>query len=164
MAEKKRLRDKQIVIRLLDEEYEMLRAKCDEFGMSYSDYFRQLILFGSVKHSSKKDSKEDHKKFMYEINHIGGNINQIAHRVNSNRQECKADYDELMIEINHLYHAYSKAIKGDIDSFNEELERMNCALESILEKKNISENDILQIRKSIKDMNEKFNNFMKVGY
>ena len=29
MAEKKRLRDKQIVIRLLDEEYEILKAKCD---------------------------------------------------------------------------------------------------------------------------------------
>ena len=117
MAEKKRLRDKQIVIRLLDEEYEILKVKCDELGISYSDYFRQLILFGSVKQSTKKDSKEEHKKFMYEINHIGGNINQIAHRVNSNRIESKKDYEDLMMEMSHLYHSYSKAVKGDIDTF-----------------------------------------------
>ena len=61
MAEKKRLRDKKITVFLLDEEYEILKAKCDELGLSFSDYFRQLIMFGSVKQSSKKESKEEQK-------------------------------------------------------------------------------------------------------
>ena len=164
MADKKRLRDKQIVIRLLDEEYEMLRAKCDELGLSYSDYFRQLILFGSVQQSSKKDNKEEHRKFMYEINHIGGNINQIAHRVNKNRFETKDDYDELMMEISHLYHAYSKAVRGDIDTFNSELERVNDSLSFISDKKNVSNADIDYVKRIIRELKARFNDFMKVGH
>ena len=164
MAEKKRLRDKQIKVFLLDEEYEILRAKCDGLGLSYSDYFRQLILFGSVKQSSKKDTKEDHRKFMYEINHIGGNINQIAHRVNKNRIETKDDYDELMMEISHLYHAYSKAVKGDIDTFNCEIETINDSIKSISEKKEISNKDIDYIKRIIRELKARFNEFMKVGH
>ena len=164
MAEKKRLRDKQIVIRLLDEEYEILKAKCEELGISYSDYFRQLILFGSVKQSTKKDSKEEHKKFMYEINHIGGNINQIAHRVNSNRIESKKDYEDLMMEMSHLYHSYSKAVKGDIDTFNCDLECISDSIKTISEKKQINDKDIDFIKRTIRELKIKFNEFMKVGF
>ena len=164
MGEKKRLRNKKINVFLLDEEYEMLRAKCDEFGISYSEYFRQLILFGSIKQSSKKDNVEEHKKFMYEINHIGGNINQIAHRVNKNRIEAIEDYEELMMEISHLYHAYSKAVKGDIDTFNSELERINDSIDFISEKKNIPDSDLDYIKRIIKELKARFNEFMKVGH
>ena len=164
MAEKKRLRDKQIVVRLLDEEYEVLRAKCDELGIGFSDYFRQLILFGSIKQSSKKDNKEDQKKFMYEINHIGGNINQIAHRVNKNRIETKEDYDDLMLEMSHLYHAYSKVIEGDVDEFNSELETINNSIDSIEKKKTISNADIDYMKRILRELKVRFNEFMKVGY
>ena len=164
MAEKNRLRDKQIKVFLLDEEYEILKAKCDELGVSYSDYFRQLIRFGSVKQSSKKDNKEEHKKFMYEINQIGRNINQIAHRVNANRIEKKEDYEDLMIEINHLYHAYSKVVKGEVDSFNSEIENINDSINNISEKKEIADKDIAYIRKIIKELKVRFNEFMKVGF
>ena len=164
MAKKKRLRDKQIKVFLLDEEYEILKAKCDELGLSISDYFRQLIMFGSVKQSSKRDSKEELKKFMFEINHIGGNINQIAHRVNSNRVESKQDYEELMMEMSHLFHAYSKAIKGDIDTFNCELESISESVKAISQKKDISEKDISYIRRIIRELKIKFNEFMKVGF
>ena len=164
MAKKKRLRDKQIKVFLLDEEYEILKAKCDELGLSISDYFRQLIMFGSVKQSSKRDSKEELKKFMFEINHIGGNINQIAHRVNSNRVESKQDYEELMMEMSHLFHAYSKAIKGDIDTFNCELESISESVKVISQKKDISEKDISYIRRIIRELKIKFNEFMKVGF
>jgi len=164
MAEKKRLRDKQIKVFLLDEEYEILKAKCDELGLSYSEYFRQLIMFGSVKQSSKKNNKEDLKKFMYEINHIGGNINQIAHRVNSNRVETKSDYEELMMEMSHLFHAYSKAVKGDIDTFNSDLESIDESIKAISLKKEITNKDISYIRKIIRELRIKFNEFMKVGF
>ena len=164
MAEKKRLRDKQIKVFLLEEEYEMLKAKCDELGISYSDYFRQLIMFGFVKQSSKKDSKEEQKKFMYEVNHIGGNINQIAHRVNSNRIESKQDYEDLMMEMSHLFHAYSKVIKGDIDMFNAELESINESIKAISEKKEITDKDIQYVRRIIRELRIKFNEFMKVGF
>lgn len=162
MAEKNRLRDKQIKVFLLDDEYELLRAKCDELGLNYSEYFRQLIRFGSVKQSSKKDSKEEIKKFRFEINGIGRNINQIAHRVNANRFESKQDYENLMYEISHLYHAYSKVVKGEVDSFNCELEDINQTLKNISEKKNISDKDILYMRKIIKELRTRFNEFMKV--
>ncbi len=164
MAEKKRLRDKKITVFLLDEEYEILKAKCDELGLSYSDYFRQLIMFGSVKQSSKKESKEEQKKFMFEINHIGGNINQIAHRVNSNRVEAKQDYEDLMMEMSRLFHAYSKAVKGDIDTFNSELESINESVKTISQKKDISDKDISYIRRIIRELKIKFNEFMKVGF
>ena len=164
MAEKKRLRDKKITVFLLDEEYEILKAKCDELGLSFSDYFRQLIMFGSVKQISKKESKEEQKKFMYEINHIGGNINQIAHRVNSNRVEAKQDYEELMMEMSHLFYAYSKVVKGDVDTFNCELECISESVKTISQKKDVSDKDISYIRRIIRELKIKFNEFMKVGF
>ncbi len=164
MAEKKRLRDKQIKVFLLDEEYEIMKAKCEELGISQSDYFRQLIMFGSVKQSSKKDSKEEQKKFMYELNHIGGNINQIAHRVNSNRIESRKDYEDLMMEISHLFHAYSKAVKGDIDTFNSDLDSINESVKAISERKEITDKDIQYVRRIIRELRIKFNEFMKVGF
>ena len=164
MAEKKRLRDKQIKVFLLEEEYEILKAKCEELGISYSDYFRQLIMFGSVKQSSKKDSKEEQKKFMYEVNRIGGNINQIAHRVNSNRIESKKDYEDLMMEMSHLFHAYSKAIKGDLDTFNMDLDSISEFIKAISEKKEVTDKDIQYIKRIIRELRIKFNEFMKVGF
>ncbi|MBP3197612.1 MAG: MobC family plasmid mobilization relaxosome protein [Butyrivibrio sp.] len=164
MAEKKRLRDKKLTIFLLEEELEILKAKCDEFGISYSDYFRQLITFGSVKQSSKKDSKEEQKKFMYEVNRIGGNINQIAHRVNSNRIESKKDYEDLMMEMSHLFHSYSKAVKGDIDTFNMDLDSISESIKAISEKKEVTDKDIQYIKRIIRELRIKFNEFMKVGF
>ena len=164
MAEKKRLRDKKLTIFLLEEELEILKAKCDEFGISYSDYFRQLITFGSVKQSSKKDSKEEQKKFMYEVNRIGGNINQIAHRVNSNRIESKKDYEDLMMEMSHLFHSYSKAVKGDIDTFNMDLDSISESIKAISENKEVTDKDIQYIKRIIRELRIKFNEFMKVGF
>lgn len=164
MAEKKRLRDKQIKVFLLDEEYETLKEKCSNLNISYSDYFRQLIAFGYIKPSSRKDSIEDHKKFLYEMNHIGGNINQIARKVNSQRVETKADYENLMREINQLYHAYSKAVKGEIETFNEELDNIYEALKTISNKNKRTDADITDAKKMLAEMKIKFNEFMKVEF
>lgn len=151
---KGRARMKNLHVFLLPEEYEMLRAKCDELGLSFSDYVRQIILFGDVQTRFIRDSKEAHNQFMYEINHIGGNINQIAHNTNINRSVTPAEFEELQRNLCKLYHAYAVVVKGKLDDMYMLLDRIDENLDSIAAKDITRKKDIMILRNKVKEIKD----------
>lgn len=83
MAEKDRFRTKQIHIKLTEEEYELLRKKCDEFNITQAGYIRHSILYGGIKKPMPRVDENLIKQLVHEVNKIGNNINQIAYICNS---------------------------------------------------------------------------------
>ena len=71
-------------IRFSPEEYEQITSNLN--GKSFSEFARELILNGKVKISRVK--KVD-PALLYELNRIGNNLNQIAHKVNV--ESCEND-------------------------------------------------------------------------
>lgn len=92
MAEIHRKRTRKFTVHLLDEELAILDAKADETGLSKSEYIRNMILYGAP-HRITNVSPEDTRKFLFEMNRIGNNLNQIAAYVNSAK---KVDSDDIM--------------------------------------------------------------------
>lgn len=76
----KRIRNRQILLRVSDTEYEMIKHRmelCNETNMNR--YIRRMAIDGCV-------FNVDHTpidNMNYELNKIGANINQIAYKVNS---------------------------------------------------------------------------------
>ncbi len=71
-------KDKRVTIRFTDDEYNQLKEKADELGISLSTYIRKKTLGNRERISTKCD-----KKLLYEINRIGNNLNQIAKHCNT---------------------------------------------------------------------------------
>ena len=69
-------------LNLMQQEVELLKKKSESYGMTRSEYLRNLIVFGSVRAQSKL-SDSQFQDLLNELNHIGVNINQIARSVNA---------------------------------------------------------------------------------
>lgn len=103
--EKKSNRNKRITLRLNDFEHKMLEEKSKFAGKTQSDLIRNLIVDGKV--TVKKF--ENMLSLSREINKIGTNINQIAHRVNETKSFYENDIKVLknnMDEIKELFNKY----------------------------------------------------------
>lgn len=66
-------------IRLSEEELKQLKENADKKGMKESQYLRMLI---TNRPRDYPEIRDEIARLNNEINHIGININQIAHRVN----------------------------------------------------------------------------------
>lgn len=85
-------RNVQIIVRMTPEEKDRLQknmATCHCTNMSR--YIRQMALNGLIIYSDASDIRERN----YELNKIGTNINQIAHRVNQSGSIYKEDVEKL---------------------------------------------------------------------
>ena len=108
MAEKDRIRTKQIHIKLAEDEYETLKYKAEKAELTVADVIRYLIVYGHIrpKKFDEKSQKvlEDLREYLgkrvYEINCIGNNINQIAWNTNgrfqTNKEELTKAWSDLM--------------------------------------------------------------------
>lgn len=109
MAEKDRLRIKQINIRLTDTEYQYLHDKASSCELTMSDYIRKVITDGFV----IKYQSFDIKELSRELNKIGVNINQIAHHINANGGEYeRQDLDNLISEFSEIESVIFKHVWG----------------------------------------------------
>ena len=79
MGEKDRVRKREFLVHLLDEEFEVLSQKAQEAKMKKSEYIRNVILFGAA-NRQRTHSTEDAIKICYELNRIGNNINCLRSR------------------------------------------------------------------------------------
>lgn len=88
----KRLRNNQINIRVTDAEMEMIKHRmllCRETNMT--KYIRRMAIDGCIFHvdTSSIDTMN------YELNKIGTNINQIAHKINGTGSINESDMKNL---------------------------------------------------------------------
>ncbi len=87
-----RLRDRQINIRVTDYEYEQIQERKEKAGCSsLTKYIIDAAINGYLINVDYAEIKE----LSYELNRIGNNINQIAHRINSEGAVYKDEIEEV---------------------------------------------------------------------
>ena len=74
--------DKRITIRIPNELYEKLKQQSDETGYTLSEIIRMKLQKGN---RGKIPNKKLTQEFIYELNRIGNNINQITKHCNTNK-------------------------------------------------------------------------------
>ena len=78
------VKDHRITIRLTETEFELLDTYAQKAGMTHAEYMRWIISgkTPSLKYEIVFNSKEILKIFA-NLSNVAGNLNQIAHRLNS---------------------------------------------------------------------------------
>lgn len=90
--EEGRLRDIQVHVRMTASEYAKVKTNFQESGkMNMNDFIVETAVNGYTINIDYSQLKE----LCYEINRIGNNINQIAHKVNSTDIVYQTDIDEI---------------------------------------------------------------------
>lgn len=109
-----KIRFKAIQFYFTKEEFEKFISLVEKTDLTYSDFIKMKI-FASVnrKSVSKKEKfrEVDYKNLIAELNKIGGNINQIARRVNVNNSAILDSNIQASLE----------EVKTLIKNFKEEL-------------------------------------------
>ncbi len=77
-------RDKNLKVRVNEDEKRLIKYKADELGISVSEYLR-LTMFNNAP-VIKQVELSGIAELSYEINRIGNNINQIAYVANRNKE------------------------------------------------------------------------------
>lgn len=98
--EKYRLRDKQLSIRVTDYEYALMMKRMKEVGAaSMTEYIIDAATNGYLIHVDYSEMKN----LAYEINKIGNNINQIAHKINSENMIFQSEIEEIQEDIGMIW-------------------------------------------------------------
>lgn len=95
-----RLREKQLNIRLTEYEYQLIRERMEQTG---ARTLREFIVESATNGFLVKVDYSDIKGLAYEINRIGNNINQIAHKANSDGAVYKAQIEEIQADVNMIW-------------------------------------------------------------
>lgn len=105
MGEKFRLRESQLNIRLTDYEKGLIMEQFKASGKnSLREFIVESVTNGYIINVDYKEIRE----LAYEINKIGNNINQIAHKVNISNQVYKSDMEELQEDIDLIWRMLRK--------------------------------------------------------
>jgi hypothetical protein len=101
-----RTREKQVIFRTTYDEYNELKEKADNVGLSISDFIRTLVSGFEPREKPPLEFYEAIKQ----IRAVGNNINQIARLANStgivDELACRKQYDnlnQLVLEIKREY-------------------------------------------------------------
>lgn len=98
--EQYRLRDKQLNIRVTEYEYELIKRRMKESG---SASLREFVIDAATNGFLINVDYSDIKELSYEINRIGNNINQIAHRINSEKVIYKKEIEEVQHYVDMIW-------------------------------------------------------------
>lgn len=100
VKEKNRLRDKQLNIRVTDYEYQLIKERMEKAG---SSSLREFVVEAAINGFLINVDYSDLKSLTYEINKIGTNINQIAHKINAENAVYKSQMNEIQEDINLIW-------------------------------------------------------------
>lgn len=95
-----RLRNKQLKIRVTEYEFQMIQERMKQSG---SASLREFLVEVATNGFLINVDYSDIKSLAFEINKIGTNINQIAHRVNSNDAASKRDIKEVQDKVEQIW-------------------------------------------------------------
>lgn len=97
--DEERLRNRDIRVRASDMEYALIQANFKASGMQYlNDFMISAAMDAFVLNVDYSHLKE----LCWEINKIGININQIAHKINSTDMVYQTDIDEIKDEMEKI--------------------------------------------------------------
>lgn len=106
-------RDQLIKVYVTDDEKEQIRKNMQTSGLStLTNYVRLMALNGRVikiDFSTLKESLSETGQYVYELNKIGNNLNQIAHKLNQTDIVEQEDVEYLVSEFVKLQSNYIAA-------------------------------------------------------
>ncbi|MDO0896268.1 MULTISPECIES: plasmid mobilization protein [Enterococcus] len=106
-------RDQLIKVYVTDDEKEQIRKNMQTSGLStLTNYVRLMALNGRVikiDFSTLKESLSETGQYVYELNKIGNNLNQIAHKLNQTDIVEQEDVEYLVSEFVKIQSNYVKA-------------------------------------------------------
>ena len=109
MADNSRYRPEELKIRFTKNEKEYVRDRAESVNMTMTAYARKIMLDGAIIYRDVSL----YSKYLYELNAIGKNINQIAHNTNSLGITTKSDVTQLKQQFDRLKELYIQLL-GDI--------------------------------------------------
>lgn len=98
--EQYRLRDKQLNIRVTEYEYQLILERMKQSG---SATLREFVVDSATNGFLINVDYSDIKELAYEINRIGNNINQIAHKINSEGSIYKTEIKEVQDNVDMIW-------------------------------------------------------------
>lgn len=106
-----RTRPNQIVIRVSDEELELIKGKVVKSGISQQEFIIKALLEKPVVNT------DGIKEIVPELKRIGNNINQIAKRCNENTVNyetlsTKAELSKISRELNETWQLLKRLARG----------------------------------------------------
>lgn len=108
---------KPIAFRLTPADREAYLAKVAASGLTQSEFFRQAVLTNKTKVIARPKASADRKQMLHVFAKTSNNINQIAHRANSDHLQGKlseATYDQLLYQL-QVIARYLKASLNHVD-------------------------------------------------
>ena len=102
---------KPISFRLPESERQAWLAKVSASGMTQSEFFRQAVVANRTTVQSQPAPSADSRQLVYHFCKAGNNLNQLAHRVHSDRLAGKLDeatYESIQYQLD-LIAKYLKA-------------------------------------------------------
>lgn len=106
-------RDQLIKVYVTDDEKEQIRKNMQTSGLStLTNYVRLMALNGRVikiDFSTLKESLSETGQYVYELNKIGNNLNQIAHKLNQTDIVEQEDVEYLVSEFVKIQSNYIAA-------------------------------------------------------
>lgn len=95
-----RLREKQLNIRVTDYEYQLIQERMKQSGCAT---LREFLVEAAQNGFLINVDYSDIKDLTYEINRIGNNINQIAHKINSENAIYRNDIEEVQDKVELIW-------------------------------------------------------------
>ena len=88
-------RTNKICFRLTDDELSVIREGSEKAGMTFSAFVRSKVLEPDRALQRDSEKKKLFRDYIYEINRVGNNINQIVRAVNTKQFVTAADLKTL---------------------------------------------------------------------
>ena len=117
MSEKQnRVRQKQRILRLTEEENELLKRRIKDSPYdNFQNYARHMLLAGKIHYVDYSELQQ----LKWEVNKIGNNINQIAKLANQFEEISQDDIDDLLDLIHQVEWLVSNKLKDEISKERE---------------------------------------------
>lgn len=91
-----------------------LDAQCAASGYNYSEWMRDAVLANRTEVVAKRKPSPDYKRLVFLASKASNNINQLAHRANSDYQAGKVSeqtYENILIELQWLNRYFGVMLK-----------------------------------------------------
>lgn len=95
-----RLRDRQLNIRVTDYKYKLIQERMKASG---SATLREFLVDAATNGFLINVDYSDIKDLAYEINRIGNNINQIAHKINSEGLVYRKQIEDVQEDVSMIW-------------------------------------------------------------
>ena len=117
MSEKQnRVRQKQRILRLTEEENELLKRRIKDSPYdNFQNYARHMLLAGKIHYVDYSELQQ----LKWEVNKIGNNINQMAKLANQFEEISQDDIDDLLDLIHQVEWLVSNKLKDEISKERE---------------------------------------------